>query len=190
MKLGSVLAAAWSLFLVWPVFADEERRQMGKHEHGHGTLNIAIEGTKVAMSLEVPGSDIVGFEHAAETEEQKAAVKAGKSNLEKAIALFTLSPAAKCQLATASSTLSSEEHSGHGHEDHGHHSHDHHEESHSEFHAEYAYTCQDTSKLESIAFGYFDVFKAAVELDVTVLTGTGSSVFKVNRDKTTIQIGG
>ena len=56
----------------------EERRELGAHEHGHSTLTIAVEGTRVAMELSAPGADIVGFEHAAETDEQKAARGAGQ----------------------------------------------------------------------------------------------------------------
>ena len=53
--------------------ADEaERRELGAHEHGHLVLNIAIEGDRIEMELMAPGVDIVGFEHAAETDEHKA----------------------------------------------------------------------------------------------------------------------
>ena len=52
----------------------EEHRQLGAHVHGHGRLNIAIEGNTISMELEVPGMDIVGFEHEPSTPEQKAAV--------------------------------------------------------------------------------------------------------------------
>ena len=46
--------------------AEETRRELDAHQHGHGSLTIAIEGGQVQMALEVPGADIVGFEHAAE----------------------------------------------------------------------------------------------------------------------------
>ena len=66
------------LILISSAVTAEETRQLGAHEHGHGTLNIAIEGTTVSMELEVPGSDIVGFEHVAATPEQKAAYASAK----------------------------------------------------------------------------------------------------------------
>jgi len=50
-----------------------QQRQAGAHEHGRGTLNIALEGTRLSMELEAPGADIVGFEHRAKTKKQKAA---------------------------------------------------------------------------------------------------------------------
>ena len=36
--------------------AMQEHRELGSHEHGRGTLNIAVEGNKVTMELEVPGA--------------------------------------------------------------------------------------------------------------------------------------
>ncbi len=193
-RVFAVLALS---LLASSAIADEERRQMGKHEHGHGVLNIAIEGSKVVMSLEAPGSDIVGFEHKAETDEQKAAIESGKAKLGKAGDLFEFTAAANCKLASSSVELASEEHADHheGHEGHeahdDHHSHDaHHEDAHSEFHAKYEYACDDVTKLGTIKFGYFDVFKGTVELDVTVLSDKGSAVFEVNRDNSTIELGG
>src|SRR5262249_38687966 len=54
-------------FAVHPAAAQSAHRELGPHEHGRGTLNIAIEGNRVSMELEVPGMDIAGFEHAAKT---------------------------------------------------------------------------------------------------------------------------
>ena len=31
--------------------AEEPHRQLGAHEHGRGTLNIAVEGNKMTMEL-------------------------------------------------------------------------------------------------------------------------------------------
>ena len=66
------------------------------HVHGHGTLNIAIEDKRVSMELEVPGMDIVGFEHAPSTDDQKAAVEKAKARLEKP--LGDVLAAGRCRL--------------------------------------------------------------------------------------------
>ncbi|OUX32061.1 MAG: hypothetical protein CBE24_03920 [bacterium TMED264] len=39
----------------------EETRQVDKHEHGVGELNIAIEGNAIDFEFFIPGADIVGF---------------------------------------------------------------------------------------------------------------------------------
>ena len=55
--------------------ADTKHREAGAHAHGHGKVNIAIEGQRLSIELEAPGADIVGFEHEAKTAAEKAAVK-------------------------------------------------------------------------------------------------------------------
>ena len=80
MQRSSILAAAL-LCAAFPVNAEEARRELGPHQHGHGRLNIAIEGSRVSMELEVPAHDIVGFEHQPNTPEQKAAIEKAKTTL-------------------------------------------------------------------------------------------------------------
>ena len=72
----------------------EETRQMGAHEHGVSTLNIAFEGNVLMMELEAPGADIVGFEYEAETDEDKARIAAAVAVLEDPTSLFVLPAAA------------------------------------------------------------------------------------------------
>ena len=78
--------------------AHAQQRQAGAHEHGRGTLNIALEGSRLSMELEAPGADIVGFEHKAKTQKQKAAVEKAKKQLAAPQALFELPAAAGCVL--------------------------------------------------------------------------------------------
>ena len=93
-QLSLTLALAAMSLLTTAAFAEEEHRELGPHVHGHGTLNIAIEDKRVSMELEVPGMDIVGFEHAPSTDDQKAAVDKAKARLEKPLGVFSL-PAAR-----------------------------------------------------------------------------------------------
>lgn len=124
--------------------AAEEKRSLGAHEHGHGTFNFAVEGKEVLMELEVPGADIVGFEHAAESAADKAAVASAFAILEKPLELFILPTAAGCTVSDTEVTLAGEDdHDTHAHEkDEAHddhkeeasHAHDDHKEEASEAH--------------------------------------------------------
>lgn len=90
------LAVVLSLSLAAPALADDGHRELGAHVHGHGTLNIAVETTRVELELEAPGMDIVGFEHEAKTAEHKAAIEAAKAKLKDPLSFFrcrTLRPA-------------------------------------------------------------------------------------------------
>ena len=112
----------------------EDSRGLGAHEHGAGAFNIAIEGSSVLMELEAPGADIVGFEHKAESAEDRAAIDAAVARLAKPLELFVLSDAAGCAVTSASVELVAEGGDHGDHEEHGHgeHEHEHEKEAHDE----------------------------------------------------------
>ena len=103
----------------------ETTRQLDSHEHGVGELNIALEGSTVAMELHAPGADIVGFEHAAESAEDRAAIDAAVATLARPLELFVLPEGAACSVVEARAKLESEE-EHEAHDDHDEdHDHDH-----------------------------------------------------------------
>lgn len=168
--------------------AAEERRELGAHEHGHSVLNVAIEGERVAMELIAPGADIVGFEHPAETQEDKAAVAQAQALLEDPLALFVLPAAAGCSLESAAVALESEdEHEEHA-EDHDADDEDH--AGHTEFHVEYAIRCASPDHLGGIAFAFFEHFPGSMEIDVTVISDSGQTRYEVERDVPRIDLVG
>jgi hypothetical protein len=186
--VASYLLAAGLTCTALPGFA-EEHRQLGAHVHGQGHLNMVIEGNKLSMELEVPGADIVGFEHEPGTPAQKAAIEEGKAKLADALRLFAPSPAAGCKLDEAAVSVEAE----HG-EDHKHGAQDaqHEEEDghHSEFRAKYSMTCSEPARLTSITFGYFDTFAGAQELDAAVIGPKGQSSFEVKRGMPSLDLAG
>lgn len=178
-----------AVFATTPAFADETR-QLGAHEHGVGHLNIAFDGTQIAIELEAPGADIVGFEHAAESAEDRAAVEDAVARLARPLDLFIMPEAAACSVVQANAELESEAaHDEHAHDDQAHDEHDHAAKAtHSEFHAEYLLTCADPSAAASITFAYFDAFPNALELEVQVVTEQGATAFEVGRDAPTLDL--
>ncbi|MDO6480135.1 zinc uptake protein ZrgA [Shimia thalassica] len=105
--------------LALPAFA-EGTRELDSHEHGVGELNIAMEGKTIAMELHAPGADIVGFEYAATSDEDRAAIENAVATLAKPLDLFSFPDAAKCTVTRASAELEAEEdHDEHAkHDDH------------------------------------------------------------------------
>ena len=168
----------------------EEHRELGPHEHGVGRLNIAVEGKRVSMELEVPGADIVGFEHEASTTEQKAAVRKATATLKSALKVFALPAVAKCKLAEADVAVGAEDHdhdgAGHenvkpeGKEEEGH---------HSEFHATYAIDCAAPEKLTGIEFRYFELFAGARKLGINLVTDKGQNHYEVTRENPKLKFG-
>ena len=79
----------------------EETRQVDKHEHGVGELNIAIEGNAIDFEFFIPGADIVGFEYEAKTESDIALVNAALEKFENFDNIFSLPESSNCNLVNS-----------------------------------------------------------------------------------------
>jgi hypothetical protein len=179
--------------------AAEERRELGAHVHGHSSLAIAVEGSRVTMELHAPGMDILGFEHAPETDEQKTALEQAKAALADPLRLFVLPQAAGCRATEATVELETEEHAheeGAEHHEEAEHAEEEHEGEeheaggHAEFEAAYALDCKDPAELSSITFAFFDRFAGAQEIEVTLLTERGQTSYEVTRASPRIVLDG
>jgi len=131
----------------------EEKRELGAHEHGHSALNIAVEGNQIAMDLEAPGADIVGFEYEAETQQDRAKVEAAIAALSDPLSLFVFPAAAACKAVEVDAHLVGEHHDAQDdeHDEHHHETHDEHDEhAHSEHdeheHAEHDHDAHDADE--------------------------------------------
>jgi len=114
----------------------EEKREADAHEHGHGTFNMAIEGETVVIELETPSFDILGFEYAASSDAEKAAVDKAQEALSSPAALFGLPKDAGCSVTEAEIEFGADEehhddeHHGDKHHDDEHHDDEHHDDAH------------------------------------------------------------
>lgn len=193
MRILALLVLAGAAATTFSLPAQSQRKA-GAHEHGRGTLNIAVEGNKVTMELEVPGADIVGFEHVAKTRREKQAVEKAKGQLQAPLTLFKLPATADCRVTEAKVEFGAEEDAdktkdaGKGSGAKGKAKHD--EEEHSEFHAQYALECQSPIGITGIEFPFFRAFSNAQKLDVNVIAGKGQNKFEVTRKKPSISLAG
>jgi hypothetical protein len=198
LLLGIIGVAFAARAFAEEAFAEEPgHRELGAHEHGRGTLNIAVEGNRLSMELEVPGADIVGFEHAPSTPKQKAAVEAAKKRLAAPQTLFKLPASAGCVLDSSQVAIEAEDHD-HDAKEHEPKSADgapkkadeHEEHEHSQFHVQYAFTCKAPANLTSIEFGYFAAFAGAQKLEVNLISAKGQTSFEVTRARPRIDLAG
>jgi len=208
-------STALSLTILTAGAAHTQTRELDAHQHGHGALNIAFEGASVAMELEVPGADIVGFEHPAESDADRALIDAAIAQLAKPLELFAMPAAAGCTVTAANvALLGEDDHDEHGDDLKDEHADDHKdehdddhkddhaddhkdehadeegEEGHNEFHAEYALTCADLSAIDAIEFVYFERFPNAAELDIQLISDKGAKGFEVERDEPRLDLSG
>lgn len=117
------------------------------HEHGKAELDVAIDGTKVAIEFESPAESIYGFEHEAKkAKDIEARDKAVKILKEKAAVLFQFAPEVGCELTEAKvepwvkeddakEDASDKNHAKHGKKKHAH-------AEHGEVHADYTFVCK------------------------------------------------
>lgn len=136
----TILAVVIGMTVSTNVLANEEFRSHEAHVHGKVEVNIAQDGQELLVEVTAPGADVVGFEHAPETAEQKKVFEQAIAQLNKPEELFGFNNAS-CTLKFKSVTNTLEDdhddHEGHDHaegehddhegHDHAEHGHDDHE---------------------------------------------------------------
>ena len=174
-------------FFITLLFA-EETRQVDKHEHGVGELNIAIQSNTMVLEFMIPGADVVGFEYEAKSEQDKATVSAALTQFDDYNNIFIIPANSKCILISSKININQEDdHEEHdGHDDHD----EHQEEAHSEFYAKYTFECGDIKSLDLLEFPYFETFSNSGELEVQFVSEIGSTSFEVEAESPIINIEG
>ena len=187
------LSAVALLLLSSAVAAGEsDRRELDAHEHGHGLLTVAVDGSDLVIELEMPAVNVVGFEHAPKTDEQRHAVEEALDTFGRGGALFVPTADAGCLIEKAEVALAGMSREGSAEEGHGHaekhaekhgeeHAEEHEGESHSELHGEYHFHCDQPGKLESLEVRLFDHLRDVEELDVQVVTPTVQTATELRR---------
>ncbi|MGJ3259613.1 MAG: DUF2796 domain-containing protein [Rhodospirillales bacterium] len=173
LTTGAALLAV-TLCVAGPAGASGEH---DAHVHGAGEINVVVEGNDVLMELTLPGADVVGFEHRAETDTDVAAVQDALETLENAGAIFALPAGAGCELAAAHAESSLlEEIESHGHKDDpkdGNRHEDGHDAGHGDFGAFYEFTCAAPDALKDIEVRLFALFPSLKEVEVQAVTAKG-----------------
>ena len=146
-------------------------RQLGPHIHGVSTLDIAVDGTAVDLELQSPGTDIVGFESAATTDAEKAALAQATSILANPLDVFALPAAAGCKVTDASQQIQQttlpasrsdanatllDRYAA--------------EDPHSDVYVTYALTCANPHAITAIDFHFFALFPNTQVVNVQLLS--------------------
>ncbi len=107
--------------------SDEQHREHEAHEHGHGTLDIVLEGEELLIELRIPAVNVVGFEHAPRDEAEREAVRKALVPFGDAESVLAIPAEAECEseeaVAEIWSMAGEDDHEGDGHGDgegHGH----------------------------------------------------------------------
>ena len=172
-------------------------RSADAHTHGDAELAVVIEKGSVTIELDTPLYNILGFEHAPETQAQKAAALQAELQLTRSSDLFEFNSKANCKNLSQDQNISlfdkaeADEHSDHddeGHDEENHHEdhddeegHDahhqdeshndeaHEDEAHNDVLLTYEFKCEHPLKLSNLNVNLFEFFEELSEVDVTFL---------------------
>ena len=163
------------------VMAEGFERQLESHEHGKASMNVVLEGETLEIEIKTPAANIIGFEHAPETDQQRQTLGDAVARLKMPENFIVLPEDAACQLAVAdvhSSLLG-------GDDDHDadHHDEDQHdEEHHSDFELSYQFHCQTPDVLHGFSLDLFQSYPLMKQLEVQSISPAGQNYQALNAD--------
>ncbi|MCY1394090.1 hypothetical protein D3C76_207990 [compost metagenome] len=168
-----LLALPFALLPLTPGYASEdhdhahehehEHGSLGAHEHGAARLNVALDNQTLELELQSPAMNLVGFEHAASNDADKAKVAAARTYLEQPVRLFSLPEAAGCSVTSTEleSPLFRAKPATDNHE-------------HSEIHAHYRFNCTSAPALKQLDLAQlFKTFPATRKIQVQLIAPSG-----------------
>jgi len=171
---------------------NDHHREHGAHTHGLAQLNIALDGNTLALELESPAINIVGFEHKPRSSQEHDALKSAMALLRKPDALFVTDAAANCKAGHVEVHSSFEDTDYEAHQDHDeeHHAEEkHHDvddhgnsEEHSDIEAHYELSCVNTDKLKIINVRLFEKFPAMHNIALQFIGERGQTSVQLDHD--------
>ena len=184
-----------------------QTRSAEVHAHGNASLAIVLEGSLITAEFDTPLYNILGFEHVAETPEQKAAVLKAESVLSNGASLIVFNSEAGCSITSETNSVNlnlesredADHHDEHDNDDHHENNHDeheddddHHEDDHDEHGEEethkdviiqYKYQCQRPKALKNVTVNLFESFKNLTEIELVYLGPNTQKQVELNATK-------
>lgn len=156
-------AALLVLAVVGPALA-------GPHEHGVARLDVATEGTRLAIALQAPLDGFLGFERAPRSDAERKAAADLMARLKAPEGLFTPDPAAGCRFERAevkAPVLEPGAKPAKG--------------EHADLEAEFSYTCNQPQALRTLDVGLFEAYKRLQRIEVQVAGAKAQSKITLRR---------
>ncbi len=144
------------------------------HQHGVMQLDVAVEGNKLSLSVNVPLDNLLGFERAPRTEaERKAAaeVLARLRNPDQGKPLFSADSAAQCTLSKAEVQAALLEPGAKAEPKGG----------HADLEASYEFSCAKPESLRVLDVGLFEAYRRIQRIEVQVAGPKGQAKLTLNR---------
>ena len=168
--VASVLLAMTSLVAL-PAHAGKA------HRHGVGLMELAFEGNRLTVSVDIPLDSLVGFERAPRTEAERKAAADALVAVRNAAAWMRLDAAAACRVEQASVSAPVLE-GGKSASDDG----------HAQLEAQWVWVCNDLARVSRVEVNLFDLFKRLDKLEGQAVLLKGQKKFAVSRAARIVQV--
>lgn len=168
--LASLLVGLASLGTLSQTFA-------GPHEHGVAHLNIALEGSRLDISIKVPLESLLGYERAPRTDAEKAAATALLERFRQGQPVLALPQKAQCKPAGPAQVTApliegqASATTGHG-----------------DLQAQYRFDCAQANELREIDVTLFDVSKGLSRVRAQMIGPQGQSQSVLRRNKRQLKL--
>ena len=175
--------------------ADEGRREHAAHEHGSGVGSLAEDSGRWQLMLELPGYNLVGFEHPPRNEQQARRLQVALARLESGQWLQP-APGSGCRVASSRvetigyAASDGDAHTAHAGDAHDHNqNHDHDEDhnhaeasraeetngGHGAFHISAVISCDESRRLRWLDIALFEGFPDNHSIRIDVLSDSGAA---------------
>ena len=177
--------------------AQDTIRRADAHEHSVAAAQLAVEVGRIDLMLQVPGANLVGFEHPPRNGEQRATLDEARRRLA-AGGWLVLPDAAGCRadfevempgFEDDGSTANGKHEHGDDH-DHDEHEHDDHEHGsqHAEFRVTAAAECENSEALEWVEVRLFEGWPDNRSLRVDAISATSQWRVELSADQPRIAL--
>ncbi|WP_376693931.1 ZrgA family zinc uptake protein [Wenzhouxiangella sp. EGI_FJ10409] len=180
--------------------AEQARREHAAHEHGHGIGSLAQDSGQWQLMLELPGHNLVGFEHPPRNDQQRGRLDAALARLE-AGEWLQPDPESDCRVVSseidtigyaASHDDGHETQPENGHDQNHDHDHDHgHRETahtrspsggHGAFHVSAVISCEPSRRLPWLDIDLFEGFPDNRSIRIDVLSDAGAASHRLDSE--------
>lgn len=139
--------------------------QTKAHEHGAMKVNVAIEGAKLSIDVEMPLDNLVGFERAPRTDAERKSAAAALARMRTGAELFKPNAEAQCTSASATVEAPVLEPGAKAAP----------ASDHADLDATYVFQCAQPAQLATLDVSIFDAFKRVKRINVQVAGPKGQS---------------
>ena len=149
----------------------KDKKSLDSHVHGVSILNLVQDMKQLSFEFEMPGFDVVGFEHKAKKKEDIKKVRNALSILSNYKNMINIPANANCKEEKSSTKVINEG-------------------SHSEFLSQYLLSCEKISSIKSIEIKYFDSFQFSKELNINLIAKNKKMTQVTNKQDNIINVDG